>query len=39
MKLNFVKEICEFCLIGFYKNVLVNNISLNKIDRFECKKC
>lgn len=39
MELNLMKEMCEFCLIGFYKNVLVNDISLNKIERFECKRC
>ncbi|XP_065921131.1 uncharacterized protein [Magallana gigas] len=38
-KLNSAKETCEPCSIGFYKNVSANNTSLNKTDRFECKKC
>lgn len=38
-KLNSAKETCEPCSIGFYKNVSAKDTSLNKTDRFECKKC
>uniref|UniRef100_K1R124 Sushi, von Willebrand factor type A, EGF and pentraxin domain-containing protein 1 n=1 Tax=Magallana gigas TaxID=29159 RepID=K1R124_MAGGI len=38
-ELNSMKETCEPCSIGFYKNVSANDISLNKTERFECKRC
>lgn len=38
-ELNSMKETCEPCSIGFYKEVSANDTSLNKTDRFECKNC
>lgn len=38
-ELNSTKETCEPCSIGFYKDVSANDVSVNKTDRFECKRC
>lgn len=38
-ELNSMKETCEPCSIGFYKDVSANDVSVNKTDRFECKRC
>uniref|UniRef100_K1RHK1 Sushi, von Willebrand factor type A, EGF and pentraxin domain-containing protein 1 n=1 Tax=Magallana gigas TaxID=29159 RepID=K1RHK1_MAGGI len=38
-ELNSTKETCKPCSIGFYKDVSANDVSVNKTDRFECKRC